>query len=176
MGLKPSLIDLEADYQATGRKLGTPLQRERLSERDLKEINMKQCIRCLKELDEALFDYRSGKPGQRHNICKPCKLARLQEHRQQMRQLVNRWKEMKGCSSCGFKGHHFQLDLDHINSSSKKNEGNSRAYEPSWSKARIKEELAKCQILCANCHRLKTFLNSDHLQVCDSPAHDENDN
>ena len=39
---------------------------------------------------------------------------------------------------------------------------------------KIKEELSKCVILCANCHRLKTFMNSDHLQVCDSPAHDTN--
>ena len=83
---------------------------------------------------------------------------------------------MKGCAECGFKGHHFQLDLDHIDASSKDNVHNSRAYEPSWSKERIKVELAKCRILCANCHRLKTYLMKDHLQVCDSPAHDENDN
>ena len=29
---------------------------------------------------------------------------------------------------------------------------------------KIKEEIDKCQILCANCHRLKTYLNEDWLQ------------
>jgi len=37
--LKPFLIDLEAEYEATGRKQATAVQRERLSEEDLKELN-----------------------------------------------------------------------------------------------------------------------------------------
>lgn len=95
-----------------------------------------------------------------------------------MRKWVNDWKEEMGCSECGFKGHHFQLDLDHVDPETKRNKGtgNHRAFEPSWSQERIEEELKKCVILCANCHRLKTFKNSDHLWVCDSPAPDENDN
>jgi hypothetical protein len=95
--------------------------------------------------------------------CKPCCVKRLRDHRQKIRKIVNRWKEIKGCSWCGFKGKHFQLDLDHIDKTSKANKGNSRAFEPSWSKVRVKVELAKCQVLCKNCHSLKTFSNEDHL-------------
>ena len=138
---------------------------------------MQICRKCNVELEDSLFDYLSGKRVNRlQYTCKPCKLSVLQKHRQNMRKLVNRWKCMRGCSECGFKGHHFQLDLDHIDPNTKRNRGsgNHRAYEPSWNKDRIKEELAKCVILCANCHRLKTYMNKDHLQVCDSPAHDEN--
>lgn len=168
--LKPPLIDLEEEYNSTGRKQAVAVQRERLSEGGLRE-----CIRCRNVLDVKLFFYNSAKK-KTHNICKPCKLGRLQEHRQKMRALVNRWKTIKGCSQCGFKGHHFQLDLDHIDPETKRNKGtgNHRSYEPSWNKERIKEELSKCVILCANCHRLKTYLSKDHLQVCDSPAPDEN--
>lgn len=148
------------------------MQPERLSMGDWKELTMKTCIRCKQELDESLFNYNSAK-RKTHNICKPCKLGRLSEHRQEMRKLVNRWKCMKGCSECGFKGHHFQLDLDHVDPTTKTNNNNHRAYEPSWSKERIKKELSLCVILCANCHRLKTYKNGDHLPVCDSPAHDK---
>lgn len=103
-------------------------------------------------------------------------LDNLYEHRQHVRSVVNSWKESKGCSACGFMGKHYQLDLDHIDPATKFGKQNHRAYEPNWKLDRVWNEIAKCQILCANCHREKTFTNSDHLPVCDSPAHDENDN
>lgn len=125
---------------------------------------MRTCRMCKQELDIELFRYKSGQPRKDglQTACKPCVLNRLREHRQKMRSLVNRWKEIKGCSCCGFKGKHFQLDLDHVDPSTKYAQ-NHRAYEPNWKKERIKEELAKCVILCANCHRMKTFTNGDHL-------------
>lgn len=154
----------------------TSMQPERLSERDLKRDIMRKCNKCGIEKSLAQYTQRSGRPeGQLQTVCKQCILDTLKDHRQHMRRIVNRWKEMKGCSACGFKGHHFQLDLDHTDPSTKYGQ-NHRAYEPNWKKVRIKQELAKCTILCANCHRAKTFLNSDHLRVCDSPAHDENCN
>lgn len=48
------------------------------------------------------------------------------------------------CEICGFiPVHRVQLDVDHI-------DGNKKNNEP-----------ANLQTLCANCHRLKTYLNSD---------------
>lgn len=74
---------------------------------------------------------------------------------------------MKGCVSCGVKHlHPVQYDLDHVNPQDKRNrqiKSNSRAIEPSWSLARIKEEMRKCQVLCKNCHALKTYLEKDYL-------------
>lgn len=52
----------------------------------------------------------------------------------------------KFCESCGFRPlHRVQLDVDHI-------DGNKKNYDPS-----------NLQTLCANCHRLKTLVNGDHL-------------
>jgi len=75
------------------------------------------------------------------------------------RKLVGRWKLRKGCSSCDFKARHsFQLELDHIVwGVTKKYKGTDRAFEAHWSKERIKRELSKCQVLCKNCHALKTY-------------------
>ena len=125
---------------------------------------MRECRYCKEVLPVELFKYKSGqvKKDGLQTICKPCVLTNLKTHRQKMRNLVNRWKVMKGCSCCGFKGQHFQLDLDHVDPSTKYGQ-NHRAYEPNWKLDRIKKELAKCVILCANCHRLKTFAAGDHL-------------
>jgi predicted HNH restriction endonuclease len=52
------------------------------------------------------------------------------------------------CEQCGFKAlHRVQLDVDHIDGNHQNN-----------------DEL-NLQTLCANCHRLKTHINSDHMPV-----------
>ena len=123
------------------------------------------CSFCRQSLEDSLFDYRGGPRKGLQSVCKPCSRVRLKLHRQYIRKLINRWKEKLGCSWCKFKGRHYQLHLDHIDPFSKLKTGNSRAYEPSWSIKRIKQELKKCQILCANCHAEKTFNNKDHLKT-----------
>jgi 5-methylcytosine-specific restriction endonuclease McrA len=52
-------------------------------------------------------------------------------------------QDMK-CSQCGFVAiHRSQLDVDHI-------DGNHR-----------NNDISNLQVLCANCHRLKTYTNED---------------
>ena len=124
---------------------------------------MKKCRSC-GELKKAAEFYRcSGRRDNRQVDCKVCQNEYLKKHRRYIRSVVNRWKEIKGCSVCSFKGKHYQLDLDHRDPGTKNNKGNSRAYEPSWRMQRVKEELSKCDILCKNCHAEKTFKNKDHL-------------
>lgn len=123
---------------------------------------MKLCKECKQNLHEFNFDYRGGGRKDRQHVCKLCSRLRLRIHRKLVRDKVNRWKEKMGCSECGFMGRHFQLDLDHVDPKTKRNKGNSRAYEPSWKWGRVEEELRKCVILCANCHRLKTFEHDEH--------------
>lgn len=57
------------------------------------------------------------------------------------------------CASCGFVAlHKCQLDVDHI-------DGDHSNDDPS-----------NLQTLCANCHRLKTYMNGDHLSKGRSSA------
>lgn len=56
--------------------------------------------------------------------------------------------ERKVCACCGFiPTHACQMDVDHIDGNHSNNEERN------------------LQVLCANCHRLKTFLNQDFLPV-----------
>ena len=81
--------------------------------------------------------------------------ARRHKHRE----IVSRWKRLKGCATCGFRGRYgYQLELDHVCRTSKeKRVGTDRAFEAHWSLSRIKQEMAKCQVLCKNCHALKNI-------------------
>lgn len=72
------------------------------------------------------------------------------------------YKINKGCAICGYKKHHAALELDHIVPV-----GNKRRYFAAMTSI---SSLVKyindpnIQLLCANCHRIKTFTNKDFLK------------
>lgn len=55
---------------------------------------------------------------------------------------------------CGYNEHPAALDYDHRPDTSKCFNLGSTV---TWSIARIDEEIAKCDVVCANCHRIRTF-------------------
>lgn len=76
------------------------------------------------------------KKGQKNYRCKNVMYKRLYRKHKKDR-----------CESCGFIPVNLvQLDVDHI-------DGNNKNNNPS-----------NLQTLCANCHRLKTFINNDHIK------------
>jgi hypothetical protein len=119
---------------------------------------MKTCGSCKKEKPLADFTARGGdRIGQYQNNCKECRSLELLKKKRHTSNLVKRWKLFKGCRNCNFKAvHSCQLDIDHIIPKTWKKK-DRQAINTSWSKKRLKQELSKCQVLCANCHRLKTY-------------------
>ena len=67
------------------------------------------------------------------------------------REFVRRVKLRKGCSQCGYKKYHGALHFHHLNPEEKISSG-SKAIQYNWSPTKIKREMRKCTILCANCH------------------------
>jgi len=108
------------------------------------------------------------------NVCRPCANIRAREHHKKRKQdplwqavqdarkkekRVNRKDEgiayLGGkCVDCNGVFHPVAFDFHHLDPSEK--EGH-----PSWflnkSGERWKEELSKCVLLCANCHRIRHF-------------------
>ena len=64
------------------------------------------------------------------------------------REFIQRVKMKKGCTHCGYNKYHGALHFHHIEP---KGTG-GRAVYPQWSITKIKREMRKCIILCANCH------------------------
>jgi hypothetical protein len=77
------------------------------------------------------------------------------------RVVVQKYKMLKGCCICGFNKHYSALDFDHINRD-KKIKNVSRLVTDTCSWKTVVEEIKKCRVLCANCHRLKTHKNKEY--------------
>ena len=74
--------------------------------------------------------------------------------------VLRRYKLLKGCVYCGYKKHFSALDFDHINRITKI-KSISRLVTDTVSFKRIKDEVRKCEVLCSNCHRIKTYETKD---------------
>lgn len=66
---------------------------------------------------------------------------------------------MKPCTDCGVRHPHWRMDFDHLDPRTKTAEL-ALVVKLGWAKQRIEEELAKCELVCANCHRDRTWRRS----------------
>ena len=108
---------------------------------------LRKCCECgkWKELSEfSKKEYR----------CYPCNRihSRIQRHKT----LSKLWliKTLNGCADCGYNEHPVALQFDHLPEFEKKFEL-SRADQYTWEETEA--ELAKCEVVCANCHAIRTF-------------------
>ena len=79
--------------------------------------------------------------------------------------------EYKGgrCERCGYNRCLEALEFHHISSSEKDFSVSSRGYTRSWK--RVREELDKCILLCANCHReIHAQVSSSRRKLRDGKA------
>jgi hypothetical protein len=137
-------------------------------------MEMKKCSKCNKA--KKLTDFYKRRTGKRtgdyYEKCKECMKARGREyyHKNRVRQLglalirkrksyylrrkiVNKLKN-KPCSDCGIKYPYYVMDFDHKDKNTKL--GNP-SHLLSYSLERFLVEIEKCDIVCANCHRIRTF-------------------
>lgn len=68
--------------------------------------------------------------------------------------LVGIIKTESGCIDCGFNLHPRALEFDHISDNKRANVSNLIRSDYSWKT--ILEEIAKCEVVCANCHAIRT--------------------
>ena len=80
--------------------------------------------------------------------------------RKKYREYMQAYKLEHGCAICGYNEHACALHFDHIDPSEKEFDI-SRGRDVSWK--RFLAEIAKCRVLCANCHAVETMKNKDHL-------------
>ena len=67
--------------------------------------------------------------------------------------IIHEEKLKRGCACCGYSDHAAALDFDHIDPKTKVRD---IAQMHTVSVEKLKLEISKCQVLCANCHRIKT--------------------
>lgn len=81
-------------------------------------------------------------------------------------EFINSLKHNQLCTDCGQPHPYWRLDFDHRDTSTKIMTI-SRLKLSKYSKIRILEEIAKCDLVCARCHRLRTFHQQRKLRAGD---------
>jgi len=100
----------------------------------------------------------------------------------EIREYVNSIKLERGCEICGYRSNSAVLQFDHINPDEKWRDNKGKAVgiaqmttgsgikgkdKARYSIKTILAEIAKCRVLCANCHMEHTF---PQYQVLPTPA------
>ena len=86
--------------------------------------------------------------------CQECKTAftLYQKGRtQEVRDYIENYKLTSGCVDCGYNSHSHALDFDHL-----KDKKFSIGISITKRIEEIIEEISKCEVVCANCHRVRT--------------------
>lgn len=68
-----------------------------------------------------------------------------------IRKFLADYKLKKGCVDCGYSEHHAALDFDHIKDEKSFNVCNAKSITSA------KVEIRKCEVVCSNCHRIRTY-------------------
>lgn len=117
------------------------------NEKDKELYRSGQIIRTCKECQEEF-----APTSRRRYWCKPCENARNKKAKVPKRQLVYNHYKNNPCEMCG-ESRIPCLQLDHIDPSTKSfNLGKAE----SKSEEAILNEIAKCRVMCANCHAMAT--------------------
>ena len=66
---------------------------------------------------------------------------------------IREYKERHPCVDCKVQYPYYVMDFDHVRGRKHKNVSELIS---SLSKKKIDEEIAKCEVVCSNCHRIRT--------------------
>ncbi len=131
---------------------------------------LKVCSKCGEDKKLSEFNKRNASKDGYAYQCRECCRANLRSHydrnktyyydrntrRRKEKSLL--WKSIKSklkCERCG-ENHPATLDFHHLDPTEKENSVSQLALQGA-SEQRLQEEVEKCIILCANCHRKEHY-------------------
>lgn len=134
--------------------------------------SLKVCVTCKISKNINEFNNRKRSIDGKQTVCRECNKKRSREyysdnkahhknivynrkidHIHSSKQFIYEYLKVHGCVDC-FEKDPIVLDFDHVRD--KKYRGISQMVHRGNSLEKIKEEIAKCEVRCANCHRRKT--------------------
>lgn len=135
-------------------------------------MSLKACSICKQEKSFSEFNQNKRKSDGLQTVCRDCNkkrsrkyyndnkdhhktvvYARKIDHIQASKEFVYEYLKNHGCVDCPEKDP-VVLDFDHVRG--KKYKGISQMVHRGNSLDKIKKEIEKCEVRCANCHRRKT--------------------
>ena len=135
---------------------------------------MKECSKCKKEKSENEFNFKNKGLGIKHSECRECTRLFVKNHynknkdyylkktrkrngvlRVEIFVYIRQYLSKNPCIDCG-ESDIVVLEFDHKGGDFIKIDAVSKLIRSRVSIDRIKEEISKCDVRCANCHRRKT--------------------
>lgn len=118
------------------------------------------CPKCNQNKTSESFYQRSDRTGKIQSYCKDCNKKNAIERQQSFKQKCVDYKGGK-CEKCEYSKCLGALDFHHVNPNQKEF-ALSKYRSTSWEKNKtvVTNELDKCILLCANCHREQHYLVS----------------
>lgn len=132
------------------------------------------CSICKHDKNESEFNFRNLSTQTRYKHCKSCQQTIRQQSyqrnrkyfleyskthykdfRQAQRDFIKTFKSGKPCNDCGCIYPYYVMDFDHLPQFKKSFSIASDGFYRS--KKTLLTEFAKCEIVCANCHRIRTW-------------------
>lgn len=134
---------------------------------------MKRCLRCQEWKDKEAFAWENERLGQRQKYCRDCmrdfnrasrtrkkqglipaKAESHQRRRETLRRYIWDYLATHPCVDCGERDP-VVLEFDHVNPALKA--GNvADLVARGVALETLQAEIAKCEVCCVNCHRIKT--------------------
>ena len=111
-----------------------------------------------REIADALGCSKSNVHHHLHVDARAKSLERQRRSRVSLAESVKSLKEASPCADCGIKYPYYVMDFDHVGGDKTMNV--SRLARGAGGKARLLQEISKCDLVCANCHRKRTHLRS----------------
>lgn len=116
-------------------------------------------------MKKSLEDFAMKDAKQRKSQCRQCvaewrkgwrvRHPRVKEKRRiaAVLEAVASFKEANPCMDCGLCYPYFVMDFDHLG---EKLKNISKMASQGYSLVKVMEEIKKCDLVCANCHRFRT--------------------
>ena len=134
-------------------------------------MTVKKCSKC--NLEKSLDDFNKKSDRRLQPYCRDCDNAHAREYYKKNRDRVKsqissarkirvanlskeirKLKESTPCAECGINYPYYVMDFDHVRG---KKSGNVSHMINSAVTKKVREEIEKCEIVCSNCHRQRTF-------------------
>lgn len=138
-------------------------------------MDKKTCVKCLNNLDISSFNKKKSSRDGLQSRCKFCEKERyITNKASALRHAKNRQRKCREeynkrlilikksscCVDCG-NTNPVVLQFDHVRGTKVKSIATMVHECLSWS--RIEEEIKKCELVCANCHQIRTFTRNGWL-------------
>lgn len=137
---------------------------------------VKTCSKCgLQKSINEFYQRKKYRSGEYYERCKLCfkergrkyyhenharqlmlALSRKEKYRQERRKFIDDLKKNRPCMDCGNIYPPFVMDFDHRDSKTKIGSISWLLLHNTSNMEKIKAEIEKCDLVCANCHRVRT--------------------